>query len=88
MTDESMTRCPPYYVVPGLTLDSGEPVTFVNIMHAMDEFWNHSVANVVKYCLRCGRKPGADYAKDIRKALWCCVSELERIGVRVRVEIE
>jgi hypothetical protein len=75
--DESLVTCPDYYVIPGLTLEGGEPLTVWHVVRAMN--LNHQVGNVLKYAVRAGRKPGQPYAKDMRKIVHCTNAELRRL---------
>ena len=59
-----------------------EPLTFVHLVHALNA--NHQIGNILKYAIRLGRKPGVPVERDLKKIVWCALSELERLGTHWR----
>ena len=83
--DESLVRCPHYYVLPKIRWDhpveGTRNLSVWDLVHALNA--NHQIGNILKYAIRAGKKPGVPYEKDIRKLYWCAVSELRRLGIPI-----
>lgn len=45
----------------------------------ISEHFTANLAKVVEYIWRCGRKPGVDAEKDLRKAIWFLEREITKI---------
>lgn len=62
---------PEYYLLPRACTEVRHVIEALNL--------GYNLGNVLKYVCRAGKKPGADYANDLRKAAQYIQFELERV---------
>jgi len=88
--DESLPRMPEHHQIPTLMIADpgcgcGRPMDTMDITDALTthtkDGCNGNRFCAIKYILRAGRKPNTPYEKDMRKAFWCVVRELQRLGM-------
>ncbi len=56
---------------------SDKGIEVIDVIHAFGLGFNDG--NVVKYVLRCGRKPGEEALRDLKKARWYLDDHIKRI---------